>query len=41
MNFFKRFVDSGRHKVHEIVKWLLSGLSAVITLGFILVLETA
>ena len=41
MNFLKYLFRSGRHLAHDTVKWFLSGLSALLTLSFVLVLETA
>ena len=40
MNFLERLLRSGLNIAHDTLKWFLSGLSALLTLGFVLVLET-
>lgn len=39
MNLFKKRFDSGIRIAHDTLKWILSGVSALLTLGFVLLLE--
>jgi len=41
MNHSKSWLESGAHKAHDTLKWLLSALSAAGTIGFVVFLETA
>jgi len=41
MNSFMRWLDALANMAHDSLKWLLSALSAALTLGFVFVLEAA